>query len=54
MKKKIIYEFVDKTDFFKKETIQKIVDRKGDQGFVLLNLAIWWKIFIRNNKLKIS
>ena len=55
MKKKIIYEFVDKTDFFKKETIQKIVDRKGDTRlWFLLNLAIWWKIFIRNNKLKIS
>jgi len=53
--KKIINEFVNKTDFFKKETIQKIIDRKGDTRlWFLLNLAIWWKIFIRNNKLKIS
>ena len=53
--KKIINEFVNKTDFFKKEAIQKIIDRKGDTRlWFLLNLAIWWKIFIRNNKLKIS
>ncbi|MFL2676284.1 MAG: asparagine synthase (glutamine-hydrolyzing) [Alphaproteobacteria bacterium] len=53
--KKIINEFVNKTDFFKKETIQKIIDRKGDTRlWFLLNLAIWWKIFIKNNKLKIS
>ena len=53
--KKIINEFVNKTDFFKKETIQKIIDRKGDTRlWFLLNLAIWWKIFIRNKKLKIS
>ncbi len=53
--KKIINEFVNKTDFFKRETIQKIIDRKGDTRlWFLLNLAIWWKIFIRNNKLKIS
>ena len=53
--KKIINEFVNKTDFFKKETIQKIIDRKGDTRlWFLLNLAIWWKIFIRKNKLKIS
>ena len=53
--KKIINEFVNKTDFFKKETIQKIIDRKGDTRlWFLLNLAIWWKIFIKKNKLKIS
>ena len=53
--KEIINEFVNKTDFFKKETIKKIIDRKGDTRlWFLLNLAIWWKIFIRNNKLKIS
>ena len=53
--KKIINEFVNKTNFFKKETIQKIIDRKGDTRlWFLLNLAIWWKIFIKKNKLKIS
>ena len=53
--KEIINEFVNKTDFFKKETIKKIIDRKGDTRlWFLLNLAIWWKIFIRKNKLKIS
>ncbi len=53
--KEIINEFVNKTDFFKKVTIKKIIDRKGDTRlWFLLNLAIWWKIFIRKNKLKIS
>ena len=53
--KKIINEFVNKTGFFKKQTIQKIIDRKGDTRlWFILNLAIWWKVFIRNTKLKIS
>ena len=53
--KEIINEFVNKTDFFKKETVKKIIDRKGDTRlWFLLNLAVWWKIFIRKNKLKIS
>ena len=53
--KQIINEFVNKTDFFKKENIQKIINRKGDTRlWFILNLAIWWKVFIRDNKLKIS
>ena len=53
--KKIINEFVNRTDFFKKETIQKIIKRKGDTRlWFILNLAIWWKIFISKNKLKVS
>ncbi len=53
--KKIINEFVNKTNFFKKETVLKIINRKGDTRlWFILNLAIWWKVFIRNNKLKIS
>ena len=53
--KEIINEFVDRTEFFKKQTIQKIIDRKGDTRlWFILNLAIWWKVFIRNTKLKIS
>ena len=28
--KEIINEFVNKTEFFKKQTIQKIIERKGD------------------------
>lgn len=53
--KEIINEFVDRTEFFKKQTIQKIINRKGDTRlWFILNLAIWWKIFIRNNKLKVS
>ena len=53
--KEIINEFVDRTEFFKKQTIQKLIDRKGDTRlWFILNLAIWWKVFIRNTKLKIS
>ena len=55
MKKKIINDFVSKTDFFRKETIQKIINRKGDTRlWFILNLAIWWKIFINDKKLKVS
>ena len=53
--KEIINEFVDRTKFFNKQTIQKIIKRKGDTRlWFILNLAIWWKVFIRNKKLKIS
>ncbi len=53
--KKIINDFVSKTDFFRKETIQKIINRKGDTRlWFILNLAIWWKIFINDKKLKVS
>ena len=53
--KKIINDFVSKTEFFRKETIQKIIDRKGDTRlWFILNLAIWWKIFIDDKKLKVS
>ena len=53
--KEIINEFVNGTNFFKKESIQKIINRKGDTRlWFILNLAIWWKIFISKNKLKVS
>ena len=53
--KKIINEFVSKTDFFDKNCIRKIINRKGDTRlWFILNLAIWWKIFIAETKLKFS
>ena len=53
--KQIINEFVNKTNFFKKESIQKIIDRKGDTRiWFILNLAIWWKVFINKTNLKVS
>ena len=53
--KKIIYEFVSKTKFFNKSCIRKIINRKGDTRlWFILNLAIWWKIFIKEPKLKFS
>ena len=51
--KKIIYEFVTETDFFDKNYIRNVINRKGDTRlWFILNLAIWWKIFITDNRLK--
>ncbi len=51
--KKIICEFVTETDFFDKNYIRNVINRKGDTRlWFILNLAIWWKIFITDNRLK--
>ncbi len=46
--KAIISEFSDSTNFFNKKTLDEILNREGDtRVWYLLNLAIWWKTFIK-------
>ena len=46
----IIMNFVRDTDYFDEKEVEKIIKkRKSDTRiWFLLNLAIWWKIFIKN------
>ena len=47
--KQIIMNFVGETEYFDKQEVEKILlKRKNDTGiWFLLNLAIWWEIFIK-------
>lgn len=52
---RIINDFVLETDYFDKNYVRKIISRNGDTRiWFLLNLAIWWKIFIKKEQLNLS
>jgi asparagine synthase (glutamine-hydrolysing) len=43
-----VEQFCKETDFFDKDAVMKTIrSSRGDQGWVLLNLALWWKHFIK-------
>jgi asparagine synthase (glutamine-hydrolysing) len=49
----ILEDFCNKTDFFDKEEVFKLVDSgKGSHVWYILNFALWWKHYIepKNNK----
>ncbi len=49
--KKIIVDFSNSTKFFNNDSINEILQRKGDTRiWFLLNLAIWWKTFIKKDQ----
>ena len=47
--KEIILDFIKNTDYFNIKEIEKILLNRNDDTRVwfLLNLAIWWKMFIK-------
>ena len=47
--KTVITEFIEQTDFFDKETIIKMIENKDHQLWYILNFALWWNKFIKQN-----
>lgn len=47
--KTVISEFIDDTDFFDKSAITKMIENKDHQLWYILNFALWYNKFIKQN-----
>ncbi len=47
--KTVITEFINETDFFDKGTIHRMIENKDHQLWYILNFALWYNKFIKQN-----